>query len=156
MTIFWSVLKVVRIHQHAIILQAIPFMHSLGNARKLQIWPVLLRKSDVKEGKSTDRDHNLTISGDGQHISACKISGHSLHVFSRKPRNPIRTDRQTDGWKDGWTGQKMAMVGWMDQRTHAQVERGYFRLWRDGWMDRWTDGRLLVWTNLQHDASLDG
>ena len=155
MTIFWSVLKVARIHQHAIS-QAIPSMHSLGNARKLQIWPVLLRKSDVKEGKSTDRDHNLTISGDGQDTSACKISGLPSMCSPGNAQNPIRTDRRTDGWTDGWTGQKMAMVGWMDQRTHAQVERGYFRLWMDGWMDRWTDGRLLVWTNLQHDASLDG
>ena len=39
--------------------------------------------------KSTDHDHNLISSESGQDTSACKISGHSLHEFSRKcPESP--------------------------------------------------------------------
>ena len=53
-----------------------------------------------KEGKWTDRDHNLISSVGGQDTSACKILGHSLHAFSGKcpETSPDgRTDRRTDG-----------------------------------------------------------
>ena len=37
-----------------------------------------------KLDKSKDNDPNLISSEDGQDTSACKISGYSLYVFSRK------------------------------------------------------------------------
>ena len=39
-------------------------------------------------------------------------------------RKPLRTD--------GWTCRKTVMIGRVDQRTHVQVKRGYFRLRTDG------------------------
>ena len=48
-------------------------------------------------------------------------------------RKPLRTDGQTDGWAVGRTCRKTVTVGRMDQRTHVQVKRGYFRLQMDGW-----------------------
>ena len=54
---------------------------------------------------------------------------------------------------DGRTCRKTVTVGRVDQRTHVQVIRGYFRLRRDGWKDQrtdgWTDGR----TTRKHNAS---
>ena len=67
----------------------------------------------------------------GQDTSACQISGHS-HVFSSKC---LETS------PDGRTCPKTVMAGRMDWRTHAQVERGYFRLWTDGRTDGQTDGQ---------------
>ena len=86
--------------------------------------------------KPTDHDRNLIISDSVQDTLACKIWGHSLHAFSGKcpenyPGGP--TDRQTDGR----TCRKMVTAGRMDQRTHVQMERGYFRLRTD----RQTDGQ---------------
>ena len=46
-----------------------------------------------KGEKSTDRDHNLISSENCHDTSACKISGHSLYVFSRKcPKNLVLSD----------------------------------------------------------------
>ena len=42
-------------------------------------------------------------------------------------RKPLRTD--------GRTCRKMVTAGRMDQRTHEQVKRGYFRLRTDGRTD---------------------
>ena len=62
------------------------------------------------------------------------MSGYSLHAFSgRCLEKPIRMD--------GRKGRKMVMVGPIGQRTHVQVERGYFGLRTDGRTDRWTDGQ---------------
>ena len=124
--------------------------------------------------KSTNYDHGQNSSEGCQDTSACKISGHSLHAFSRKcletpsltyftklkwhqkkknyqtmpkifsseggqdtsackisghslPAFPLRTDERT--------GRKTVTVGRMDQRTHVQVERGYFGLRTDGRTD---------------------
>ena len=64
--------------------------------------------------RSTDRDHKLISSEDGQDTSTCKISGHSLHAFSGKypETSPDgRTDGRMDmpqnghGWSDGQTDQ---------------------------------------------------
>ena len=45
-----------------------------------------------KLGKSTDRDYKLISSEGAQDISAGKISGHFLHVFSEKyPETPNLT-----------------------------------------------------------------
>ena len=94
-----------------------------------------------KEGKSADHDHNLTSFEGAQDTPSCKISDHSLHAFSGKcPETSL--DGQTDGRTDGWTCDKTVMVGRMDQRTHLQVKRGYFRLRTDGQTDGWTDGRM--------------
>ena len=117
--------------------------------------------------KSTDRGHKLNSSEGGQDTPVCKISSYSLHAFSRKCQETPNLTRFTKSkWcqteenqqtvtinrkllrTDGRTCCKMVTVGRVDQRTHVQVERGYFRLR--------TGGRLSVWTNPQHDASLDG
>ena len=84
-----------------------------------------------KGGKSTDHDHNLTKSEGAQDTITCKISDHSLHGFSDKCRKPLRTD--------GRTCRKTVKVGRMDQRTHVQVKRGYFRLRTDGRTDGQTE-----------------
>ena len=79
-----------------------------------------------KLDKSTDHGHKLVSSEDGQDTLACKISGHSLHAFSGKcPETP----------PDGRTCRKTFTVGRIDQRTHVQVKRGYFRLRMDGRTD---------------------
>ena len=86
-----SVLKVVKIHQRAKF-QVISSMRSPGNARKPQIWPVSLSQNSAKIRKSADRGHKLISSEGGQDTSACKISGHFLHAFSRKcPETPNLT-----------------------------------------------------------------
>ena len=67
-------------------------MGSLGNARKPQIWPVSLSQNSALLKKSTDRDPELISSVGGQDTSVSKISGHSLHVLSRKcPETPNLT-----------------------------------------------------------------
>ena len=54
-------------------------------------------------------------------------------------RKPLRTDGRTDGRTDrrtdGRTCRKTVTVGQVDQRTHVQVKRGYFRLRTDGRTD---------------------
>ena len=72
----------------------------------------------------------------------------SMHspANARKPlrtdgRTDGRTDRRTDGRTDGRTCRKTVTVGRVDQRTHVQVKRGYFRLRTDGRTDGQTDGR---------------
>ena len=90
--------------------------------------------------KSTDHSHKLISSEDGQDTSAYKISRQSLHAFSGKcpETSPDgRTDRRTDGR----TCRKTVTVGRVDQRTHVQVKRGYFRLRTDGRTEGRTDGR---------------
>ena len=82
--------------------------------------------------KSTDCGHKLISSEDGQDTSACKISGHSLYAFSGKCPETS---------PDGWTCRKMVTVGRVDQLTHVQVKRGYFRLRTDGRTDGRMDGR---------------
>ena len=64
-------------------------------------------------------------------------------------RTDGQTDGQTDGRTDGRTCRKTVTVGRVDQRTHVQVKRGYFRLRTDGWTDGRTDGR----TTRKHNAS---
>ena len=66
----------------------------------------------------------------------------SMHspANARKPlRTDGRTDGQTDGRTDGQTDRrtcrKTVTVGRVDQRTHVQVKRGYFRLRTDGRTD---------------------
>ena len=46
-----------------------------------------------------------------------------------------RKDGQTDGRTDGRTCRKTVTVGRVDQRTHVQVKKGYFRLRTDGRTD---------------------
>ena len=84
--------------------------------------------------KSTDHSHKLISSKCGQDTSAYKISGQSLHAFSGKcpETSPDgRTDRRTDGR----SCRKTLTVGRVDQRTHVQVKRAYFRLRTDGRTD---------------------
>ena len=45
--------------------------------------------------KATDRDPELISSEGGQDTSVCKISGHSLHVFSKKCPKPPNLTRFT-------------------------------------------------------------
>ena len=54
---------------------------------------------------------------------------------SANARKPLRTEGRTDGR----TCRKTVTVGPVDQRTHVQVKRGYFRLRTDGRMDGRTD-----------------
>ena len=60
-------------------------------------------------------------------------------------RKPLRTDGRTDGrtdrQTDGRTCRKTVTLGRVNQRTHVQVKRGYFRLRTDGQTDGQTDGR---------------
>ena len=60
-----SILKVVRIHQHARF-QAITVMCSPKNIWKLQIRPVSQSQIGIKNNKISDRDHNLISSESGQ------------------------------------------------------------------------------------------
>ena len=122
----------VRINQHAKFQAAIPSMRSPGNARKPQIWPVLLSKSDTKGGKSTERDHNLITSEGGQDTLAlaCKISGHSVHAFSRKCLVTY-PDGQMDRPQNGH--------GWSDEPTDPCIGgKSVFQV-SDGRMDGWRD-----------------
>ena len=73
----------VRIHQRAEF-QAIPSVSSPGNALRPEIWPVLLSQIVPKFKKSTDQHQKLVSCEGGQDTSPCKISAHSLYVFSRK------------------------------------------------------------------------
>ena len=58
----------------------------------LQEMPGNLKFDLPKLQKSTDRDPEQISSEGGQDTSACKISGHSLHAFSRKcPETPNLT-----------------------------------------------------------------
>ena len=82
MTKIESVLKVVRIHEHAKF-QPIPPTHSQENAWQ----PVdLLHKVKIlpKWGKSTNCDQNVINSKGVQDTSACLMLGHSSHMFARK------------------------------------------------------------------------
>ena len=81
--------------------------------------------------KSTDHGHKPLSSENGQDTSACKISGHSLHAFSGKCPE-TSPDGRTDRRMDGRTCRKMVTVGRVDQWTHVQVKRVYFRLRTDG------------------------
>ena len=137
------------------------FLHAFS--RKWLETPI---KIVPKLEKSTDCGHKLISSEDGQDTSACKLSGHFLHAFSGKcpETSPDgRTDGKTDGRTDGrlwriwsqlpWsklhrilasflsssykvifgrTDGHAVTVGRVDQQTHVQVKRGYFRLWTDG------------------------
>ena len=60
----------------------------------------------------------------------------SLYSQGRKSK-VSKTDRQTDGWMNGWTDRQTD--GWMDER-----------------MDRQTDGRTKGQTNRQIDRLTDG
>ena len=100
--------------------------------------PFHLVKIVPKLEKSTDYGHKLISSEDDQDTSACKISCQSLHAFSGKcpETSPDgRTDRRTNGQTDGRTCRKTVTVGRVDQWTHIQVKRGYFRLRTDGRTD---------------------
>ena len=107
--------------------------------RNPKFYPFHLVKIAPKLEKSTDHGQKLISSEDGQDTSACKISGQSLYAFSYKCPETFsdgRTDGQTDdGRRDGQTCCKMVTVGRVDQRTHVQVKRGYFRLRTDGRTD---------------------
>ena len=84
MTVIWSVLKVIRIHQHAKF-QAIPPMCSPENARNPQLWLVSLTQNAAEMRKiQTDRHEILISSEGGQYTSAHQISGHSSYASSRK------------------------------------------------------------------------
>ena len=48
---------------------------------------------------------------------------------------PGNLSGRTDGQTDGRTCRKTVTVGRVDQRTHVQVKRGYFRLGTDGRTD---------------------
>ena len=102
MAINKSFLKVVKIHQHAKF-QAIPSMRSPGNARKPQIWPVSLRQNSAKITK-----------------------------INRPWPRPKQFWRRSPGNARKRTCCKTVTVGRVDQRTHVQVKRGYFRLRTDG------------------------
>ena len=77
---------------------------------------------------------------DGQDTSACKISGHSLHVFSGKCPE-TSPDGRTDGRTDGHAVKWSRLIGW----TNGPMYR-----WKEGisCFGR-TDGR----TTRKHNAS---
>ena len=53
--------------------------------------------------------------------------------------------KNLSGQTDGRTCHKTVTVGRVDQRTHIQVKREYFRLWTDGGKD----GGMEGWTDVQ-------
>ena len=75
--------------------------------------PFHLVKIVPKLEKATDRNHKLISSEGGQDTSAC--------FLRQMPGN-------LSGRTDGRTCRKTVTVGRVDQRTHVQIERGYFRL----------------------------
>ena len=94
--------------------------------------------------KSTDHDHKLISSEDGQDTSACKISGQSLHAFSGKC-----PETSPDGRTDGHAVKRLRLVGWTNGPMYRSKEgiSGFGRT--DGRTDRRTDGR----TTRKHNAS---
>ena len=112
--------------------QAILFMLSWGNAWKPQIWPISLSQSDAKRRKINRPRSVLKVVTIHQHTKFQGIP--SMH----SPRNawePIQTDGRTDRQAENGHG-------WMDQLTHVQVERGYFRLQTDRLMDGQTENLM--------------
>ena len=73
-----------------------------------------------------------------QHVKFQAISSMRSPANARKP---LRTDGRADWRTDGRTCRKTVTVGRVDQRTHVQVKRGYFRLRTDGRMDGRMDGQ---------------
>ena len=93
---------------------------------------------------STDCHQNLISSEDGQHTSACKIVGHSLHAFSSKC-----PEAYPDGWTDRHAAKRSRLVGWNNRPMYIGKEgiSGFGRT--DGRKDGQTDGR----TTQKHNAS---
>ena len=100
---------------------------------------------------ATDHDHNLISSEGAQDTSTCKISDHSLHVFSGKclETSPDGRTDKTDGWTDGRMEEHAAkwsqLVGWTNGPMYRwkEVISGFGR----------TDGRTDGWTTRKHNAS---
>ena len=84
-----------------------------------------------------DCDHNLISSEGGQDTSTMQnFRPFPPCVFPANAGNLSgRTDKQTDQRTDGRACRKTVTVDWMDQRSHVQVKRRYFRLRADGWTD---------------------
>ena len=84
-----------------------PGNHKFDPFHKVKIAPQL--------EKSTNYDYNLISSEGGQDTSACKISAHSLHAFSRKC-----PETYPDGVTDERTGKKRSrLVGPMYKRKEG-------------------------------------
>ena len=79
MTLNYSVLKVVKIHQHEKF-QAIPFVRSPGNARKPQIWPALLSQNDKNQQTVTQ---NLSV------LKVVKVHQHAQFQAIASMRSPV-------------------------------------------------------------------
>ena len=90
-----------------------PFLRSLWNAGKPQIWPISLSQNSAKIEKWTDRKQNLISSEAHRDTSACEIAGHSFDVFSGKSpeTSPHRRPNKRSGL-GGWTNGKM--YGWKE------------------------------------------
>ena len=112
-------------HQHAKF-QTILSMRSPANARK----PL---RTDVLEKTQMCCDKNRW-----RFICSLRIIQESGVYQLGVPQGrgdssaPSTTDPLTDGQMDGRTCRKTVTVGRMDQWTHVQVKRGYFRLRTDG------------------------
>ena len=108
-------------------------MCSPGNARKPQIWPITLSRSDAKR-----RNINRPWPWSNQfwrcprYINTQNFRSFPPCVLRQMPGN---LSGRTDGQTDGRTCHKTVTVGWMDQQIHVQVKRGYFRLRTDGRTD---------------------
>ena len=96
----------VRIHQHATF-QAISSMGFPENAWEPQIWPVSLSQNSAKIRKINRPWPRTNQFKGGQDTSACKISGHSLHAFSRKcPETPNLTRFTKSKWCQNYKNQQ--------------------------------------------------
>ena len=103
-----------KIHQRAKF-QAIDSMHSSENARKPQIWPVLLSQNCAKIRKIMVMIH--------QHV---KFQANPSMLSPANSRKPLRTDGQTGGRTDGRTDwhavKRLRLVGWTNRPMYRSKE----------------------------------
>ena len=86
----WCLLSVVGLEEYSAHDWQAATLVEWGLCPRPQIWPILLSQNSIKIKKIHHiHDHNLICSEGGEDTAACKISGHSLHAFSRKwPETP--------------------------------------------------------------------
>ena len=104
-------------------------MRSPGNAWKPRIWPVSLSQNSAKMRKiNKPWPWTNQFWRWSRYISMENFRPFPPCVLRQIPGN-------LSGRTDGRTCRKTVTVGRVDQRTHVQVKRGYFRLRTDGRTD---------------------
>ena len=123
-------------------------MRSPGNARKPQVWRISLSQNSAKMRKiNKPQPYSYQFWRFSRYINMQNFRPFPPCVLQQIAGN---LSGRTDGGTDGRTCHKTVTVGRMDQRTHVQVKRGYFRLRTDGQTDGRTDERT---DNRKHNAS---